>query len=160
MMIKEYDQRDMIGENAFTLGAWLHHSFECAHPFSDGNGRVGRLLMNLHFLKHNWPPVNVLPEDRDRYLNALLEGNEGNMSALTDYLKIVMGGSLLNFLAPVGTEQDELRPLVKFQRNVNYSAKYMSLRARQGELPAVRIRNEWNTTQRALDLYIDEVRKK
>lgn len=159
MMFKEYDQRDMVGENAFSLGAWLHHRFECTHPFNDGNGRVGRLIMNLHFLKHNWPPVNILPEDRERYLNALNEGNNGNVQPLTDHLKIIMGGSLLNFLAPVGTEKDELRPLIKFQGS-DYSAKYMSLRARQGELPAVRIRNEWNTTQRALDLYIDEVGKK
>jgi len=159
-LIKEYDQRDIAGENVFTLGSWLHFNFECAHPFTDGNGRVGRLLLNLHFLKHNWPPVNILPEDRERYLDALQEGSAGNLLPLTDYLMIIMAGSLLNFLSHVGTEQDELTPLIKLQGEGVYSAKYLSLRARQGELPAVKMGKGWNSSKRALEHYIREIGKK
>jgi len=159
-LIKEYDQRDITGENVFTLGSWLHYNFECTHPFGDGNGRVGRLLLNLHFLKHNWSPVNVLPEDRERYLDALRQGQEGDLHPLTDYLMVTMASSLLNFLSQVGTDQDELRPLVKLHTESAYSAKYLSLRAGQGELPAVRMKNEWNTSKRALDLYARGIGKK
>jgi Fic family protein len=159
-LIKEYDRREIPGEDVFTLAAWLHHGFESIHPFSEGNGRVGRLLLNLHFLKHNWPPVNVMPEDRKRYLDAISKADGGFLEPMTDYLKVSMAASLLNFLSFVGTEVDELRPMIQYQGENGYSSKYLSLRAGQGELPAVRIKNEWLTSKRALQLYVDEVGRK
>jgi hypothetical protein len=70
-----------------------------------------------------------------------------------------MGSSLLSFLSQVGTGQDELRPLVSFQGEGTHSVKYLSLRAGQGEIPAVRIANAWYTSKRALELYISELGK-
>jgi fido (protein-threonine AMPylation protein) len=155
-LIREYDRRDVASVDVFALGAWLHHDFESLHPFSDGNGRVGRLLLNLHFLKHNWPPVNVMPADKERYMEALLQGDRGELQPLTGYLMVMMGSSLLNFLSYVGTGQDELRPLVQFQDESVHSPKYLSLRAKEGDLPAVRRSNEWLTSKRALELYVLE----
>lgn len=156
-LIEEYDRRDMEGEDPLILGSWLHQGFEAVHPFSDGNGRVGRLLLNLHLMKHNWPPVHVLPPDRDIYLDALEEGNKGSLAPLTDYLKVIMGSSLLDLLSQVGTAEDELRSLIELQEMGPYSAKYLALRAKQGELPALRIKGGWRSSKRALVLYSDEV---
>jgi len=55
------------------LAAVVHNQFENIHPFQDGNGRVGRLLLNNILLKHNLPPVNIELKNRREYYNALQE---------------------------------------------------------------------------------------
>ena len=150
---EEYKERDMHGEDPFSLGAWMHFDFESVHPFSDGNGRVGRLLLNLHFLKHGWPPVHILPPDRDRYLRALVRGHDGNLSDLEGFLVVAMARSLLDLLDQVGTREDELKPLNALSKHSPYSAKYLSLRASQEELPALKASGDWHSSERALQAY-------
>ena len=55
------------------LSAVIHNQFETIHPFRDGNGRVGRLLLNNILLKYNFPPVNIYLKNRREYYNALQE---------------------------------------------------------------------------------------
>jgi Fic family protein len=152
-LLREYDSRDMKGVEVFGLGAWFHHGFESVHPFSDGNGRVGRLLLNLHFLKHNWPFVHILPPDRETYLDAMGKGHSSDLSDLALFLKELMGRSILDLLDQVGTADDELRPLKNLVSKGPYSAHYLSLRAGHGRLPAIKVAGDWRTSVRALRLY-------
>ena len=50
--------------------ALFHLEFEGIHPFIDGNGRTGRLLMNLDLIRNGFPPINVKFTDRKRYYDA------------------------------------------------------------------------------------------
>lgn len=53
------------------LAAVIHNQFEVIHPFQDGNGRVGRLLLNNILLKHNLPPLNIELRNRTQYYASL-----------------------------------------------------------------------------------------
>ena len=50
--------------------ARFHLEFEGIHPFIDGNGRTGRLLLNLELIRNGYPPINVKFTDRKRYYDA------------------------------------------------------------------------------------------
>ena len=62
------------------LAAVVHNQFENIHPFQDGNGRVGRLLLNNILIKHGLPPVNIELKHRLEYYSALHEyQKDGNI---------------------------------------------------------------------------------
>lgn len=64
--------------------AWFHIRFEAIHPFIDGNGRTGRLLVNLELMKAGYPPIDIKFADRKRYYDAFDAYHRKNdLSAMT-----------------------------------------------------------------------------
>ena len=57
----------------------FHYKFECIHPFGDGNGRVGRIIMFKECLKNNIMPFIILDDDKSYYMKGLKEYNNDKM---------------------------------------------------------------------------------
>ncbi len=81
--------QDVPSEKAIIAAAYFHAKLENIHPFADGNGRVGRLMMNYFLLLHDHPPVIIHEEDRKNYYSALESWDEKqDLDPLIDFLKM------------------------------------------------------------------------
>ena len=71
-------------EELFTKVARYHIELEKIHPFEDGNGRTGRLLINYELIKNNYAPAIITKEERARYYELL---RNSNTNELANWLK-------------------------------------------------------------------------
>lgn len=82
----------LVGDNSdhiVKIGADAHYKLVSIHPFSDGNGRTSRLLMNLLLMQEGYPPAIIRKEDRLAYVNALEKAQKGG--GLDDFYRLIYG---------------------------------------------------------------------
>ena len=78
LLLKWYnEQKEKL--HPLVLAVLFHHKFEKIHPFFDGNGRVGRMLLNYILLKNNYPPLIIRKKFRSEYLDALSKADKSNL---------------------------------------------------------------------------------
>ncbi len=75
----------------FVLAVMLHHKLEKIHPFSDGNGRTGRMLMNYLLIKNHYPPLVVSNKRRKEYLDAMSQADNSGLTDInpSNYKKLI-----------------------------------------------------------------------
>ena len=96
-LLENYKTSD---EDFVTKLARFHLEFEGIHPFIDGNGRTGRLLINLELMKAGYPPIDIKFTDRLKYYQAFDEYyGEDNISAMADLLAQYMNERLDLYLS-------------------------------------------------------------
>ena len=76
------------------LAAIFHHKFEKIHPFMDGNGRTGRMLLNYILLRNNYPPLIILNKERREYLDVLRKVDKINLTEIDESYQF-----LVNFVS-------------------------------------------------------------
>jgi len=67
---------DYEDKGRLKVAAYFHTRFEYIHPFADGNGRVGRTLLNYYLMIHNHPPIIIHDGDKHAYYSALARYDE------------------------------------------------------------------------------------
>ena len=82
-------------DDALVQAAILHAQFEILHPFVDGNGRVGRLLINFILYKNGFPMVNIPNKLKYKYYESLEKAQvEGNLKPFINFCLIFLEQSL------------------------------------------------------------------
>jgi hypothetical protein len=99
------DDRPM---EALTLA---HGQFERIHPFLDGNGRTGRLLLNLVLVRLGYAPAIIYTRDRTRYLQGLRAADAGDPGPLGELLARAVLDNLYRFIVPAVARPKRLVPL-------------------------------------------------
>ena len=70
-MLVDWYEKNSDKLHPFVLASIFHMQFELIHPFGDGNGRVGRLLMNMILQQNHFMPVTILEKTKQNYYRAL-----------------------------------------------------------------------------------------
>ncbi|MFA6601314.1 MAG: Fic family protein [Candidatus Paceibacterota bacterium] len=77
-----------IKDHPVSVAVEAHYRFVSIHPFTDGNGRTARLLLNLILMQNDYPPVIIHPEDRRVYVTSLEKAQTGGSKE--DYEKFTL----------------------------------------------------------------------
>lgn len=132
--------------------AGLHAWFERIHPFRDGNGRSGRLALNLMLVRLAYPPAVVYKRDRAKYLKALDRADRDDSSALAELLARSLTHGIDRFLLPALAGPHRIIPLTAL---ADGEVSLIALRraAERGRLRAQRRSDQWYSTRKWVDDY-------
>jgi Fic family protein len=145
---------DAQGYEPVTRAAIAHHAFETLHPFTDGNGRIGRLLLTLMLLQDGYPPALVLREWRPRYISALGLGHTGNFVPLIDLIGLAVEQALDLYLEAYVESTAHLLPLQELARTFSLDIDYLGQLARKGRIEATKCGQYWYSTKEAVESYL------
>lgn len=137
------------------FAALAHHRFVAIHPFEDGNGRTGRLLMNLLLLRKGYPIAIILKNDRAKYYHALDDADKGEPLAIERMVAQAVERALAVYLKAItqSSAKNESMLLSELAKKTPFSAKYLNLLARSGAINAQKIGRNWYSSIEAIDKY-------
>ncbi len=90
LLLKWY-QENKEKLHPLVLAIIFQHKFEKIHPFMDGNGRTGRMLLNYILIKNNYPPLVIKNKNREKYLKSMRKADNSDLfkTKIEDYYDLV-----------------------------------------------------------------------
>lgn len=144
-------------QNPLIVATIAHHELAAIHPFTDGNGRVSRLLMNLILLKRGLPICNIRREDRPAYYEALTFADVGLYDALVELI-YQRSADLFSEYVRIRTETKRMVEWASRWGN-QASDVLMKREVREMELWQSRMRQVFLEFQKASELLDDQLQK-
>lgn len=148
---------DALRYDPVTRAAIAHHDFEALHPFTDGNGRVGRLLLNLMLMQDGYPPALILREWRPRYIRALHQAGSSDYSPLIDLVGLAVEQSLDLYLEACVESTAHLLSMRELAPLFNTSVDYLGHLARAGKFEAKKRGQFWYASKEAVQQYFQDI---
>lgn len=117
----------------------IHLDFVSIHPFSDGNGRCARLLMNLLLMQNGFCPIIIRPRDRKRYINSIEKAQlTGEIEDYMRFMLFRLNGSYITifdiFDTKNETPQEKLMTIAKFAKEVGVPVSTIRYWVKVGKL--------------------------
>ena len=140
-LVRDYNSDN--GEYFLEKIAYFHAEFENIHPFSDGNGRIGRLLTNEQLDMLGLPPIIIPNKSKfDEYYPALDEYTKTNKAdKLTELFASLLIEALYRRIAKLTAKK--IIPVADWAKNNNINLQSATNKAIRGTIPAFRVRGHW-----------------
>ena len=139
-LVQKYHQDDMYFLDKI---AWFHAEFETIHPFPDGNGRIGRVLINQQLMALGYPPI-IIPnkgKQTDYYPAFTTYGTDGKYDEFTDLFADLLIEALYRRITTLTSAR--IIRLSGWAKANDVSSHSASNKARRGTIPAFRRRGVW-----------------
>lgn len=141
------------GQHVVEHLAFLHSRYERIHPFRDGNGRSGRLAINLLLVRRGYPPAIIRNKDRRQYIRALIRADrDGDVGALAEMIARAINDGINRFILPSLAGPVRLVPLAALA-TPDLSASALRLAAQRGRLRARLDGSRWLSTRQWVEEY-------